>query len=74
MLFVEIKVNAATDKEKLEFIDGKKRSREWLQAASKKLLPVIQSLNRLIGNKNPKIRKELAILAISLLQTCSMCV
>lgn len=59
----------ATDK--LKQIDEKERSEEWLKAASKKLQPVMQSLQKLAGSKNERIRTELAVAVNNLLSHCS---
>ena len=47
-----------------------KKSREWLQAASKKLQPALLRLNNLRGSEHQSIRNELAVFSWSLLQKC----
>lgn len=70
VFITDITLKGSSEKEKLEHINAKKRNKTWMQAASKKLLPVIQGLQKLIGNKNKKIRIELAKLADCLLRNC----
>lgn len=50
---------------------GNKKTTAWMHAACRKLVPSIQSLQKLIGNKNRNIRKELASFATCLLTWCS---
>lgn len=52
--------------------ETKKKTKEWQQAASRKFLVAVQSLHKLVGNRNEKIRQELAHFATCLLRTCSV--
>lgn len=46
------------------------KSNDWLNAAIIKITPTIEATKILIGNKNAKIRFELARLSIDLLEKC----
>lgn len=46
------------------------KSDDWLNAAMTKITPTIESIKVLVGNKNSKIRMELARLSICLLEKC----
>lgn len=50
--------------------EAKGRTKEWLQAASQKCLPLIEKLHKLIGSKHAIIRKELSALCCALLTHC----
>lgn len=56
--------------DKLKQIEQKERSREWLHAASRKLKPIIDSMHKLTGSKNDKIRAELTSMVNNLLIYC----
>lgn len=57
--------------EKSKFLAKLSRSAEWMAAASRKLLPYIQSLRSLIGNEKQAIRLELATMTCTLIEKCS---
>lgn len=68
---LSLKSKILAGKSKLDYIESMKRTTEWLQAASRKIQPVIENLQKLIGNKNKQVRVELAKFADCLLQHCS---
>lgn len=59
-----------TIEEKRNYLEKLKRTPEWLAAASRTLLPYIESLKKLIGHDNQSIRLELAKMICSLVQKC----
>lgn len=70
LCFVALTLKSASTSSKLQQVDAKQRSEEWLQAASKKCLPLIEKLHKLIGSKHSNVRKELSTFCCGLLHHC----
>lgn len=69
-LFSELTLKSATVDDKLQQVDAKQRTSEWLSAASHKCLPHIEKLQKLVGTKHGDVRNELFSFCCQLLSHC----
>lgn len=63
-------LKSATTSSKIQQINAKQRSKDWLQAASQKFIPLFEKLHKLIGSKHANIRTELSTFCCTLLRHC----
>lgn len=70
LCFTALTLKSATTANKLQQVNAKERSTEWLRAASQKCLPLIEKLHKLIGSKHANIREELSTFCCELLCHC----
>lgn len=63
-------MKSATTANKVQQVNAKERSTEWLRAASQKCLPLIEKLHNLIGSKHANVRRELSTFCCELLCHC----
>lgn len=59
-----------SNEEKMKHVNEIKRT-EWLEAAIRRVLPVLESISVLVGNPEQPVRLELAKLASDLIQKTS---
>lgn len=60
-----------SNEQKMKHVSDLSRTDEWLEAAIRKVLPVLDSMTVLVGNPEQPVRLELAILASELIQKSS---
>lgn len=60
-----------SNEEKMKHVSELSRTDEWLEAAIKKLMPLLDSITVLVGNPEQAVRLELATLASELIQRSS---
>lgn len=60
-----------SNEEKMKHVNEIKRTDEWLEAAIRRVLPVLESISVLVGNPEQPVRLELAKLASDLIQKTS---
>lgn len=71
LFLIGMSLKGLTNEQKLKHVSDLSRSDEWIEAAIRKVIPLLDSITVLVGNPEETVRLELAKLSSELIQKSS---